>query len=84
MIAEINKDETVNLVKSSEQWEVHKTIEHTMDSEFSISRPQKDDDDTTLAETLMNIQRSAAKDKRKDEDLSLLVVERLINKTSLL
>nr|GEX79789.1 retrovirus-related Pol polyprotein from transposon TNT 1-94 [Tanacetum cinerariifolium] len=45
--------------------EAHKTAEHTMESEFSTASPQKDDDDTTLAETLLNIQRSAAKDKGK-------------------
>nr|GEX57655.1 multiple organellar RNA editing factor 9, chloroplastic-like [Tanacetum cinerariifolium] len=65
MIAEIDKDENVNLVKSSEQGEAHKTAEHTMESKFSTASPQKDDDETTLAETLLNIQRSAAKDKGK-------------------
>nr|GEX70784.1 putative ribonuclease H-like domain-containing protein [Tanacetum cinerariifolium] len=55
MIVEIDKDENVNLVKSSEQGEAHKTAEHTMESEFSTASPQKDDDDTTLVETLLNI-----------------------------
>nr|GEZ19831.1 hypothetical protein [Tanacetum cinerariifolium] len=52
MIEELDKDENVNLV--SEQGEVHKTIESS-----------KDDDDTTLAETLLNIKRSTTKDRRK-------------------
>nr|GEW21668.1 hypothetical protein [Tanacetum cinerariifolium] len=45
MIKEINKDENVNLV--SEQGEVLETAE-----------PLKDDDDATLAETLLNIKRT--------------------------
>nr|GEY42128.1 integrase, catalytic region, zinc finger, CCHC-type, peptidase aspartic, catalytic [Tanacetum cinerariifolium] len=68
MIAKIDKDENANLVKSIEQGEAHKTDEHTMESEFSTTSPQKDDDDTTLAETLLNIQRSAAKDKGKAKE----------------
>nr|GEW78325.1 hypothetical protein [Tanacetum cinerariifolium] len=52
MIREIDKDKNVNLV--SEQGEVHETVE-----------PLKDDDDATLAETLMNIKRSTTKDKEK-------------------
>nr|GEV00903.1 hypothetical protein [Tanacetum cinerariifolium] len=55
MIAEIDKDENVNLVKSSEQREAHKTAEHIMESEFRTTSPQKDDDDTTPTETLLNI-----------------------------
>nr|GEX23894.1 hypothetical protein [Tanacetum cinerariifolium] len=62
MIKEIDKDENVNLVKSSEQWEAHETVEHRMD--FSIASPQTDDDET-LVKTLPNIKKSAAKDKRK-------------------
>nr|GEV15094.1 hypothetical protein [Tanacetum cinerariifolium] len=65
MIAKIDKDKNVNLVKSNEQEEAHKTAEHTMKSKFSTASPQKDDDDITFVETLLNIQRSAAKDKRK-------------------
>nr|GEW68389.1 hypothetical protein [Tanacetum cinerariifolium] len=34
MIAKIDKDENVNLVKSSEQEEAHKTAEHTMESKL--------------------------------------------------
>nr|GEX02342.1 retrovirus-related Pol polyprotein from transposon TNT 1-94 [Tanacetum cinerariifolium] len=52
MIEEIDKDENVNLV--SEQGEVHETTE-----------PLKDDDDATLAKTLLNIKRSTSKDKGK-------------------
>nr|GEX55347.1 hypothetical protein [Tanacetum cinerariifolium] len=54
MIGERDKDGNVNLV--SEQGEVHETAE-----------PLKDDDDATLAETLMNIKRSITKDKGKDQ-----------------
>nr|GEX45937.1 hypothetical protein [Tanacetum cinerariifolium] len=39
---EIDKDENVNFVKSSEQGEAHKTAEHTIESEFSTASPQKD------------------------------------------
>nr|GEV35089.1 retrovirus-related Pol polyprotein from transposon TNT 1-94 [Tanacetum cinerariifolium] len=52
MIEEIAKDENVNLV--SEQREVHETAE-----------PLQDDDDATLAETLLNIKRSTSKNKGK-------------------
>nr|GEZ56703.1 hypothetical protein [Tanacetum cinerariifolium] len=55
MIGEIDKDENVNLV--SEQGEVHETTE-----------PLKDDDDATLAETLLNIKRSTANDKGKAKE----------------
>nr|GEW37714.1 hypothetical protein [Tanacetum cinerariifolium] len=50
MIEELDKDENVNLV--SEQGEVHET-----------TKPLKDDDDATLAKTLLNIKRSTSKDK---------------------
>nr|GEX94404.1 hypothetical protein [Tanacetum cinerariifolium] len=53
IIKEMDKDENINLV--SEQGEVQETIEHLRD----------DDDDETLAETLLNINRSSAKDKGK-------------------
>ncbi|GJV77401.1 hypothetical protein Tco_1508985 [Tanacetum coccineum] len=56
MIEEIDKDKTVNLVKSRELGKSHDTAEHMMESEH-------DDDDRTLAETLLNIKRSAAKGK---------------------
>ncbi|GJR89899.1 putative ribonuclease H-like domain-containing protein [Tanacetum coccineum] len=56
MIEEINKDENVNLVKSSELGKSHDTAEHRMESEH-------DDDDRTLAETLLNIKRSTTKGK---------------------
>nr|GEW42724.1 putative reverse transcriptase domain-containing protein [Tanacetum cinerariifolium] len=65
MIAEIDKNENVNLIKSSKQGEAYKTVEHIMESEFSTASPLKDDDDITLAETLLNIKRSTAKDKGK-------------------
>nr|GEX97471.1 hypothetical protein [Tanacetum cinerariifolium] len=54
MIEEINKDENVNFV--SKQGEVLETAEPLKD----------DDDDATLAETLLNIKRSTTKDKGKD------------------
>nr|GEU65477.1 hypothetical protein [Tanacetum cinerariifolium] len=62
MIEEINKDKNANLVKSSEKGEAHETAEYRID--FSIASPQTDDDET-LFETLLNIKRSAAKDKGK-------------------
>nr|GEX29415.1 hypothetical protein [Tanacetum cinerariifolium] len=62
MIEEIDKDENVNLCKSSEQGEAHEKAEHIMD--FSTASPQIDDDET-LAETLLNIKRSAVKVKGK-------------------
>nr|GEX09057.1 hypothetical protein [Tanacetum cinerariifolium] len=62
MIEEIDKDENVNLVKSSEQGEAHETAKQRMD--FSTTSPQTDDD-TTLVETLLNIKWSAAKDKKE-------------------
>ncbi|GKC71239.1 hypothetical protein Tco_1117122, partial [Tanacetum coccineum] len=67
MIEEIDQDENVNLVKSSKQGEAHETAEHGMESDvdFSTASPQNDDDEITLAETLVNIKRSAVKDKGK-------------------
>nr|GFA80113.1 hypothetical protein [Tanacetum cinerariifolium] len=59
MIEEIDKDENVNLVKCNVQGEAHETAEHKID----LSTSQTDDE--TLAETLLNIKRSAAKDKGK-------------------
>ncbi|GKB54623.1 hypothetical protein Tco_0905376 [Tanacetum coccineum] len=56
MIKEIDKDETVNLVKSRELGKSHDTAKHRMESEHK-------DDDRTLAETLLNIKRSAAKEQ---------------------
>nr|GEV09083.1 hypothetical protein [Tanacetum cinerariifolium] len=52
MIKELDKDEDVNL--ASQQGEVQETTE-----------PSKDDDDATLAVTLLNIKRSTTKDKGK-------------------
>nr|GEV41693.1 hypothetical protein [Tanacetum cinerariifolium] len=52
MIEELDKDEDVNLV--SEQGEVYET-----------AKLLKDDDDATLAETLLNIKRITAQDKGK-------------------
>nr|GEV67883.1 retrovirus-related Pol polyprotein from transposon TNT 1-94 [Tanacetum cinerariifolium] len=69
MIEEIDEDENVNLVKSSKQGEAHETTGHRMESDdtevvdFSTASPQKYDDDLTVAETLVNIKKSAAKDK---------------------
>ncbi|GKA25991.1 hypothetical protein Tco_0712100 [Tanacetum coccineum] len=56
MMDEIDKDENVNFVKSRELGKLHDTTEHRMESKH-------DDDDITLAETLLNIKRSAVKGK---------------------
>ncbi|GJX57566.1 hypothetical protein Tco_0287463 [Tanacetum coccineum] len=56
MIDEIDNDETVNLVKSRALGKSYDIAEHRMESEH-------DDDDRTLAKTLLNIKRSAAKGK---------------------
>nr|GEZ95446.1 hypothetical protein [Tanacetum cinerariifolium]GEZ96695.1 hypothetical protein [Tanacetum cinerariifolium] len=61
MIKEIKEDENVNLVQSSKQGEAHETAKHRMD----LSTASQTDDDETLAETLLNIKRYAAKDKGK-------------------
>nr|GEX02689.1 hypothetical protein [Tanacetum cinerariifolium] len=53
IIDEMDKDKNINLV--SEQGEVQETVEHS-----------RDDDDETLAETLLNIKRSSAKDKKNE------------------
>ncbi|GJW25628.1 hypothetical protein Tco_0039439 [Tanacetum coccineum] len=72
---EIDEDENVNLVKSSKQGEAHETAGHRMESDdtevlnFSTSSPQKDDDEITLVETLVNIKRSVAKDKEQAQHL---------------
>nr|GEX30444.1 putative ribonuclease H-like domain-containing protein [Tanacetum cinerariifolium] len=69
MIKEIDEDENVNLVKSSKQREAHETVGSRKESDdsdvkyFSTASPQNDDDEITLAETLVNIKKSAAKDK---------------------
>nr|GEX60958.1 putative ribonuclease H-like domain-containing protein [Tanacetum cinerariifolium] len=61
----------VNLVKNSKQGEAHETAGHRIESDdtkvvdFSTASPQKVDDEITLAETLVNIKKSAAKDKGK-------------------
>ncbi|GJR96081.1 hypothetical protein Tco_0268255 [Tanacetum coccineum] len=67
MIGEINQDKNVNLVKSIKQGEAHETDKHRMESDvdFSTACPQNDDDELTLAETLVNIKRSVEKDKGK-------------------
>nr|GEW37656.1 hypothetical protein [Tanacetum cinerariifolium] len=71
MIEEIDEDENINLVKSSKQGKAHETGGHRMESDdtevvdFSTASPQKDDDEITLAETLVNIKKSATKDKGK-------------------
>nr|GEX56723.1 hypothetical protein [Tanacetum cinerariifolium] len=57
-----HKDENINLVQSSKQGEAHETAGRKMD--FSTASPQTDVDET-LAETLLNIKRSASKDKGK-------------------
>nr|GEY65831.1 hypothetical protein [Tanacetum cinerariifolium] len=71
LIEEIDEDKNVNLVKSSKQWEAHETAGRRKKSDdtdvvdFSTARPQKDDDEITLAETLVNIKKSAGKYKGK-------------------
>nr|GEX26851.1 hypothetical protein [Tanacetum cinerariifolium] len=75
MLREIDKDETINLV--NEQREVQKTAEPLKD----------DDDDATLAETLLNVKRSTSKDKRKsimqETELSRKIKKREIIQLSL-
>nr|GEW40263.1 hypothetical protein [Tanacetum cinerariifolium] len=72
MIKKINEDENVNLVKISKQGEAHETARYKMESDdtkvvdFSTASPKKDDDEITLAETLVNIKKSVAKDKGTD------------------
>nr|GEW57011.1 hypothetical protein [Tanacetum cinerariifolium] len=57
--------------KSSKQGEAHETVRCRKESDdtevvdFSTASPQKDDDEITLAETLVNIKKSAAKDKEQ-------------------
>nr|GEV54219.1 hypothetical protein [Tanacetum cinerariifolium] len=68
MIKELDKDEDVNLV--SQQGEVQE-----------IAKPSKDDDDTTLAETLLNIKRRTTKDRRKGI-ISKLYAEELAKETA--
>nr|GEU51212.1 hypothetical protein [Tanacetum cinerariifolium] len=69
MIEEINEDENINLVKSSKQGVAYETTggrkesDDTKAVDFSTASPQKDDDVETLAETLVSIKKSAAKDK---------------------
>ncbi|GKF41506.1 hypothetical protein Tco_0124848 [Tanacetum coccineum] len=65
MIEEIDQDKNVNLVKRSKQGEAHETAEHRMESDvdFSTASPQNNDVELTLAETLVNIKRSAVKNK---------------------
>ncbi|GJW52805.1 putative ribonuclease H-like domain-containing protein [Tanacetum coccineum] len=71
MIEKIDEDENVNLVKSSKQGEAHDKVGHKIESDdtevvdFSTASPQNDDDEVTLAETLLNIKMSAIKDKGK-------------------
>nr|GEY31232.1 hypothetical protein [Tanacetum cinerariifolium] len=54
------------------QWEAHETARHRMDSddtevvEFSTASPQKDNDEITLAERMVNIKKSKAKDKDEE------------------
>ncbi|GKA28097.1 hypothetical protein Tco_0714265 [Tanacetum coccineum] len=56
MIKEIDEDETINLDKSRELGKSHDIAKHRTESKH-------EDDDRTLAETLLNIKRSAAKGK---------------------
>nr|GEX37904.1 hypothetical protein [Tanacetum cinerariifolium] len=71
MIKEIDENENVNLVKSSKQGEAHEIVGHRIKSDdtkvvdFSTASPQKDNDEITLIETLVNIKKSATKDKGK-------------------
>nr|GEY69343.1 hypothetical protein [Tanacetum cinerariifolium] len=71
MIQEIDADENTNLVKSSKKGEAHETDGRRKESDdtevldFSTASPQKDDDEETLAKTLVSIKKSAVKDKGK-------------------
>nr|GEX83688.1 putative ribonuclease H-like domain-containing protein [Tanacetum cinerariifolium] len=71
MIEEIDADENTNLVKSSKKGEAHETDGRRKESDdtevldFSTASPQKDDDEETLAKTLVSIKKSAVKDKGK-------------------
>ncbi|GJV75835.1 hypothetical protein Tco_1507419 [Tanacetum coccineum] len=90
IIEEIDEDENVNLVKSNKQGEAHDLAGHRMESDdtevvdFSTASPQNDDDEVTLAETLMNIKMSATKkDKGHDEELAQkLHAKELVNDTA--
>ncbi|GJQ95530.1 hypothetical protein Tco_0006669 [Tanacetum coccineum] len=66
MIEEIDKDETVNLVKSRELRKSHDTAEHRMESEHD------DDDNRTLAEIVLNIKEVAAKSFYEEEQAKIL------------
>ncbi|GJY07419.1 uncharacterized mitochondrial protein-like protein [Tanacetum coccineum] len=94
MIEEIDQDENVNLVKSSKQGEAHETAEHRMESDvdFSTASPQNDDDELTLAETLIGHDEELPqklhakelakkkKEKKKDEESSKQVEEETVQK----
>ncbi|GKE84176.1 hypothetical protein Tco_1557918 [Tanacetum coccineum] len=69
MIKEIDQDENVNLVKSSKQGEAHETTEHGMESDvdFSTASPQNDDDEITLAETLIGYDEELAQKLHAEE-----------------
>ncbi|GJV14715.1 retrovirus-related pol polyprotein from transposon TNT 1-94 [Tanacetum coccineum] len=66
MIEEIDKDETVNLVKSRELRKSHDTAEHRMESEHD------DDDNRTLAEIVLNIKEVAAKSFYEEAQAKIL------------
>nr|GEX38165.1 ribonuclease H-like domain-containing protein [Tanacetum cinerariifolium] len=62
---------TASSLEADKQWEAHKTAGHRMENDdtkvvdFSTASPQKDDDEITLAETLVNIKKCTTKDKCK-------------------
>ncbi|GKE43333.1 hypothetical protein Tco_1470617, partial [Tanacetum coccineum] len=74
MIKEIDQDKNVNLVKSSKQGEAHKTAEHGMksDVDFSTASPQNDDDEITLAKTLIGYDEELAQ-KLHAEELAKII-----------
>nr|GEZ61352.1 hypothetical protein [Tanacetum cinerariifolium] len=71
MIDEIDEDENTNLVKSSKLGEAHEIAGYRKESDdtkvvdFSTASSQKDDDEETLAKTLVSIKKIATKDKGK-------------------
>ncbi|GKB17757.1 hypothetical protein Tco_0851680 [Tanacetum coccineum] len=87
MIEKIDEDENVNLVKSSKQGEAHDKARHKIESDdtevvdFSTTSPQNDDDEVTLAETLVNIKMSAIKDKALELQKQLDEREKVIAKS---
>nr|GEV79872.1 hypothetical protein [Tanacetum cinerariifolium] len=81
VIEEIDEDKNVNLVKISKQYEAHETAGHRMESDdtevvdFSTASLQKDNDEITLAETLISLDEEIAQRFYKEEQAQLLMYE---------